>query len=179
MLAVTGLYKTLLVLHLLAVIVGFGPAMMAGLWGAEAKKRRGREGLAIAEATTKVVGTYAEWAIYAVPVFGILLVLASEDAWKFSQAWISLSFLIYFAALGVVHAVHMPNLRRMNELMAELVAGPPPGAGGAGGAGGGPGGPPPQVAEIEARGKKAGMVGGLLSLMAVAVVVLMVFKPGI
>lgn len=172
MLAVSGLYKTLLVLHLLAVILGFGPAMMAGFYGAEAKKRRGREGLAIAEATYKVVGTYAEWFIYAVPVLGILLVLASDDAWKFSQAWVSLSFLIYIAAIGIVHAVHLPNLRRMNALMAELVNGAPP-------AGGATGGPPPQVAEIEARGKKAGMVGGALSLMAVVVVILMVFKPGV
>lgn len=172
MLAVSGLYKTLLVLHLLAVILGFGPAMMAGLWGAEAKARRGREGLAISEATYKVVGTYAEWFIYAAPVFGILLVLASDDAWKFSQAWIGASLTIYIAALGIVHGVHLPNLRRMNQLMAELANGPGPG-------GGGQGGPPPQVAELEARGKKAGMFGGLLSLMAVAIVVLMVFKPGV
>ena len=68
----------------------------------------------------------------------------------------------------------LPTLvKRMNALMAELVGGAPPA-----GAGAGQGGPPPQVAEIEARGKKAGMVGGLLSLMVVVIVILMVFKPG-
>lgn len=174
MLAVSGLYKTLLVLHLLAVILGFGPAMMAGLYGAEAKKRRGREGLAISEATMTVVGTFAEKFIYAVPILGILLIFASDDAWKFSQAWVSASLAIYIAAIAIVHAVHFPNLKRMNVLMTELVSGaPPPGAAA------GAGGPPPQVAELEARGKKAGMVGGLLSLMVVVVVILMVFKPGV
>lgn len=173
MLAVSSLHNTLLVLHLLAVILGFGPAMMAGLWGAEAKARRGREGLAIAEATYKVVGTYAAWIMYSVPIFGILLVFTSDnDIYKFSQAWVSASLLLYIVGVGVAQAVHLPNLRRMNELMAELADGPGPG-------GGGPGGPPPQVAEIEARGKKAGMVGGMLSLLVVVIVVLMVFKPGL
>jgi uncharacterized membrane protein len=172
MLALSGIYKFLLVLHLLAVIVGFGPTVMAAAYGAKAKARQGREGLAIAETTYDVISNYAVWPIYAVPILGILLVLTSDDAWKFSQTWISLSFLLYFVAIGIVHAIHQPNIRRMNQLMAELVAAGPP-AGGAGG------GPPPQVAEIEARGKRAGMVGGVLNLLLVVIVALMVWKPGV
>ena len=168
----SGVYKFFLFLHLLAVIAGFGVTMLAGLFGLEAKKRRGSDALAISEATMKVIGNYAEYIIYTVPIWGIILVLVSDDAWQFSDAWISGAFVLYIAALGIVHAVHFPNLKRMNVLMAELAAGPPPGTGGA------TGGPPPQVAELEARGKKAGMIGGLLNLLLILVLVLMVWKPG-
>ena len=76
-------------------------------------------------------------------------------------------FLIYFVALGVSHGLHTPNLKAMNRLMAEMAAGPPP-----------EGGPPPQVAELEARGKKAGMYGGILHLLFVAILLDMILKPG-
>ncbi|MGH9226460.1 MAG: DUF2269 family protein [Acidimicrobiales bacterium] len=168
----SGFYKFILLLHIFTVIAGFGPTIIAPFFGMEAKARRGREGLAIAEATEKVIATRAELFIYAVPIFGILLVLVSDDSWKFSQTWISLSFLLYIAALAIVHTVHMPNLKAMNRAMAVLAEGPPPGAGAA------TGGPPPQVAELEERGRKAGMVGGLLNLMLIAVLVLMIWKPG-
>lgn len=163
-----GLYKFLLVLHITAAIIGFGGVFLAGMLGAEAGKRR-NDALAISRATMHVTERIALMAIYAVFPLGIILVLTSDDAWKFSQAWVSLAMLLYIVALGVSHAVHLPNLRRMNALMGELASGGPAAAGG----------PPPQVAELEARGKKAAMVGGILNLTWVIVVFLMVFKPGL
>ena len=168
----SGFYKFILLLHIISVIAGFGLTVLAPFFGAEAKKRRGREGLAIAEALESVIATKAEYIIYSVPIWGILLVLLSDDAWKFSQAWISVSFVLYIAALGIVHAVHMPNIKAMNRAMAALADGPPPGAAAVGG------GPPPQVAELEARGKKAAMVGMLLNLLLLGVLIMMIWKPG-
>ena len=165
-------YNVILVLHLMAVIAGFGPTLLAGVFGAKAKARGGIQGQAIAETQFEVLGTWCQWFIYSVPITGILLVLLSEDVWKFSQAWISFSFLLYIVALGISHAIHIPNIRRMNELMAELTAGP---AGG----GGGQGGPPPQVAELEQRGKRAAALGGLLNLILVILIALMIWKPGV
>ncbi|HVL26606.1 MAG TPA: hypothetical protein VM390_00550 [Acidimicrobiales bacterium] len=165
----SGIYKFILVLHLLAVIAGFGPTILAPAFGAQAKARKGREGLAISEATFSVLSKYAEWIIYSVPIFGILLIMVSDGAIRFSDLWITLSFTLYIVALGLVHAVHYKNLKRMNVLMAELAAGPPPGAGG--------GGPPPQVAELEQRGKQVALVGTVLNLILVAIVFLMVWQP--
>jgi uncharacterized membrane protein len=167
----SGAYKFFFALHLLTVIVGFGSVMLLGVFGTKAKRRGGREGSAVAEIALDVAEHWSAWFIYAVPVLGILLVLLSDDAWKFSQAWISLSFLLYLVGLGLVHAVHFPNLRRMNQLAAELNAAPA--------AGGSTGGPPPQVAELEARGRRAALVGAVLNLLVVAVVFLMVWKPGL
>ena len=59
----------------------------------------------------------------------------------------------------------------MNRVMAELNAGGPPPAGAAGA--------PPQVAELEERGKRAAMYGGILNVIAVVLVLLMVWKPGL
>ena len=164
-----GAYKLLFVLHILGVVIGFGTVFLNGLYGAQAKSRRGGEGLAIVEATYSV-GQAAEWFIYSIPITGIILILLSDDAYKFSQTWVSVSFLLYIVALGVVHGVHLPNIRRMRALMAELTAGPPAGAAG--------GGPPPQVAELQQRGQRAALLGGILDLIVVVVIVLMVWKPG-
>lgn len=168
MLAFSEAYKLVFVLHLVTVIIGFGGVFIAGVLGAKAGSRGGREGLAIAEAALDAFEHWAEWFIYAVPVLGILLVFMSDDTWKFSQSWIGISLLLYVVALGVVHGLHLPNIRRMNALGAELAASPPTGAGG----------PPPQVADLEARAKKAALVGGLLNLTWVVIVFLMVYKPG-
>lgn len=164
-------YQFVKVLHILAVVVGFGAVSLNGVYGLQAKARRGREGLAIAEAMHTVTTKVAIWFIYAVPVLGILLILMSDDLFKFSQAWISMSFVVYIAIMGLAHAVQIPNVRRMLELMRELAAGAP-GAAAAGG-------PPPQVAELEQRGKQAAVVGGTLNLLMVVAIFLMVFKPGL
>ncbi len=166
----SGAYKFVLVLHILTAIVGFGSVSLAGVFAKKAQARGGREGLAVNEVLVDVAEHWSEWFIYAVPLLGIGLILMSDDAWKFSQTWISLSFLLYIVGLGLSHAVHFPNLRRMNALAAELVSGAPSPGGG---------GPPPQVAELEARGKKAGAVGLILNLIVVAILALMVFKPGL
>ncbi len=47
-------YNILLLLHIAAAIVGFGAVLLNGVYGAEIKKRRGAEGIAIAEANHRV-----------------------------------------------------------------------------------------------------------------------------
>jgi len=154
----TGAYKFVEVLHVLAVVVGFGGIVVGGIFGAKAKSRGGAGGQAAAEVAFDVTEHWSQWFIYAVPVLGILLVLMSDDSYKFSQAWISISFLLYIVFVGLMHGLHLPNIRRMNELITGAGA--------------------DDVAELDARAKKAGVVGGALNLIWVVVVFLMVFQPG-
>jgi len=154
----TGAYKFVEVLHVLAVVVGFGGIVVGGIFGAKAKSRGGAGGQAAAEVAFDVTEHWSQWFIYAVPVLGILLVLMSDDAYKFSQPWISISFLLYIVFVGLMHALHLPNIRRMNELITGAGA--------------------DDVAELDARAKKAGVIGGALNLIWVVVVFLMVFQPG-
>jgi uncharacterized membrane protein len=165
----SGGYKLLLLLHILAVIIGLGTVALNGLYGRETRQRRGKEGLAIAEATEFVSGI-AQYVIYLIPVFGILLVFASDKVYSMSDAWISASLALFVVALGISHGVLGPNFRKMLGLMRELEAGPPAGAP--------PTGPPPQVAELERRGRTVGMAGASLNILLVVLTALMIWKPG-
>ncbi len=165
----SGAYKLVLVLHIMCAIVGFGAVFLNGLYAAQIKAYKGREGLAISEANY-AVSSVAEYLIYAVPVLGIILIALSDKAWKFSQSWISASLLLYIIGVAVSHAVLRPGHKRMNALMGELAAGgaPPAGAVNA----------PPQVVEMEQIGKRMAAAGLFLDVLLIAVVYLMVFKPG-
>jgi uncharacterized membrane protein len=163
-------YKIVLLLHILCAIVGFGTVLLNGLYGREAKRRPGPGGLAISEANLVVSGV-AEYFIYAVFVLGLALVGMSDKAWKFDQTWIVLAIVFYLVGIAVSQAIVLPNARRMKDLAAEMVAaGPPPADA--------PPGPPPQVAEMERRGKTLGMSSSFLHLLLVAILVLMIWKPG-
>ena len=162
----SGLYKTLLVLHILTAIVGLGAVMLNGLYAAQAQKRPGPPGRAVSESNF-AVSTIGEYFIYAIPVFGILLVIVGHPLWKFSQAWIWLSMLLYITAIGISHAVLIPGHKRINALLLEMEQGPPPA-----------GGPPPQVAELQATGKKMAAAGATLNVFVVIFLILMIWKPG-
>lgn len=161
----SGIYKLLLVLHILSAIVGFGTVFLNGLRGAEAKKRKGPEGLAIIDSTI-AVSDVAMKVIYLVFVFGVALVLTSDDTWKFGHLWVGLSMGLFIIAMGLSHGVLRPTVHRMRALMAEMVA-----------AGPAPGGPPPQVAEMEQRGRTTAVVSTTLNLILVTILVLMIWKP--
>jgi len=167
-------YKFVLYLHILAVIVGFGAIFLNGIYGRAAEKKKGPEALFLSE-TVERVGRVAEYVIYTVPLWGLALVGMSDKAWKFSQTWVWLAPVLYVIALGMATGAHLPNIRKMVQLQRELVAmGPPPGQG--------PGAAmaaPPQVAELEARGKRAAALGGLLDVFILVILYLMVFKPGV
>ena len=165
-------YKLVFMLHIISIIVGFGGVILNGIYGAEAKKRKGAEGAAIGAANLHVT-EIAEKVIMTVPVWGILLVILSDGAWKFSQAWVGIAIALFIVVMGFATGVQLKNQKRMSALANEMAmaGGPPPGAAA--------GGPPPQVAEMEALEKKLGMGGAFLSVMVVVMIYLMVFKPGL
>lgn len=153
-----NLYQLVKVLHILAAIIGFGGMFIAAFYGAEARNRPGREGFAVAESTLKVTSLVPTMGVYSVPVLGILLILLSDDTWKFSQSWISLSFLLYFAILGIAVGVQVPAIRKMVALQGQGANRTNP--------------------EMQKLAKTAGIAGGAVNLLWIASLFLMVFKPG-
>lgn len=166
----SGIYKLVLVLHILSAIVGFGAVLLNGIYGQQARSRRGTEGLAITQANF-LVSRIAQYFIYAVFVFGILLVVLSDKAWSFSDSWIVTAMVLYILGIGLSHGLLMPNVRRIIGLQEELVAMGPPPAGAAGGQ------PPAQVVELEERGRRVGLVSAVLQLDLVLILMLMVWGP--
>lgn len=161
----SGIYKVALAAHIICAIVGIGGVTLNAFYGQAAKRRQGPEALAIVE-TNYGVSMIAEKFIYAVFGLGIVLVLVSDDAWSFSDLWVWLSIVIYIVALGISHGVVLPTARKMNALMKDLVSRPPA-----------PGGPPPEVAQLDALGKRIGIGSTLLHLSTVVLVALMIWKP--
>ena len=96
--------------------------------------------------------------------------LSENDLISFGDLWISLSMLLYIVGIGLSHAILFPSVRKANALAEELATteGPPPGAQG----------PPPQVVQLEALGKKIGATDMVLKLLLVAILFLMIWKPG-
>lgn len=170
----SGVYRFVLLLHVLAAIVGLGGVTLNALYGAQAAKRRGVGATAISEANYAVSVGVAEKIIYSIPVFGILLVLLSDDAWSFGDTWVWLSLVLFGVALVISHSVLIPGHRQLNEALRALesVSATGPAATGAAG------GPPPQVAQIEAITKRMAAVGPVLHVLLVVLLVLMIWKPG-
>lgn len=153
------LYEFVFALHLLAVVIGFGGTFIATFYGMEAQRRAGRDGTLIADTTMRVTEKVPTMAVYSVPILGILLILLSDDTWKFSEAWVGLSMLLYVAILVIALAVHIPNLRQMIAARSRIDEG----------------GPNSGLAAME---RKAATFGGILNVLWIIVLFLMVFKPG-
>lgn len=154
----TDLYNVVLVLHILAVIVGFGGMFIAGFYGNAAKNRPGPEGLAVAETTLKVTGQVPTAAVLAVPVLGILLILMSDDTWKFSEAWISMSLLAYIVLIALAVAVQVPTIQKMVAMRQAGEANDAP--------------------AMRAAAKKVASISGIVNVLWMLTLILMVFKPG-
>jgi uncharacterized membrane protein len=127
--------------------------MLNGLYGAEAKKAGANGGNAVVRANFAVT-EIAEYVIYTIPVTGILMVI-EDPRWDFDQTWVMLSIALYVAAVGIAHAVLIPGAKKM----IALTQGPPT----------------PEMESVTNRLAVAGMTNNLI---VVALVALMVWKPG-
>ncbi len=169
----SGLYDTVLFLHILFAVVGFGSTFVWPVLSVKARASGDATLMAEVGRMSEAGSRVFEPFILGNGVFGLLLVIfgATSDPsyWEFSDPWITIAMTLYLAALVLSLGFHLPNLKRMGALQEEMLAAGPPAPGQAG--------PPPQAAEIEARGKKAAMYGGILHVAFVLILLDMVFKP--
>jgi len=157
-------YNVVLLLHILSAIIGFGGVILNGVYASRARQLPPEQNLAVMEVNTFVSMKVAEVFIYLVPIFGLGLV--SMGDWGWGSLWVWLSIVLYVLSLGVSHGALMPTVKKMLDLQREMVA-----------AGPSAGGPPPQVAQLEAMGKKVGGLSMVLDLSLVVILVLMIWKP--
>ena len=143
-------YKILLVLHLLSVVIGFGPWFLNGLLPARALGRDASEGKAISGANLQV-STISQYAIYGVLIFGgAAMGAAHKHTVDFGDSFIWLSLIVWVAVLGVLHGLVLPAQR-------ALALGPEDRA---------------TLTQRQSLGVAA------INLLVVVAVVLMVFEPG-
>lgn len=161
-------YRLLVFGHIASAIIGFGSTFVYPVIGAHAKKVRGIGAAEISNASEKSGKFLSEPFIIATAVFGVVLALTGP--YEFGDRFVGMALGLFILALAFSFGVHLPNLKKMNELANELAAmGPPPV--------GAQAGPPPQAVEMERRGKLAARNGGILQLALAAMLILMVWKP--
>jgi hypothetical protein len=168
-------HELFLFLHILCAIVGFGSTFVYPALASRARKLPPEQGYAISHTALDISKVVSRPFIYLTGIFGIVLVYIygntiDDMGEAFSQTWITIAFVLFIIGICVSEFLHSPNLKAMDALQEKLVSG----------AAGAPtgGGPPTEVAELQERGKKAGMFGGLLHLTFLLLLIDMIWKPG-
>ena len=144
------LYRVVYLLHIAAIVVAFAAAIVNPRLGGLATRSD--------DATARLISRFIVDgskaihfpALVLVGLLGIVMVLLSEgDLYEFSQAWISIAFVLWFAMMGILWFLLIPAERRLAE------------------------GP------SEADEKKVAMFGGTMHLLFALMLVDMVWKPGV
>jgi uncharacterized membrane protein len=116
-----GLYRLLLLLHILCATVGFGAVAFNGLYRIRARQRGGEAELELLEENGYVT-RIAEFLIYGVFIFGILISVTSRGYWELGQSWLSLAMLLYIIELGLLHGVIHRADRQYLALLGQVDA---------------------------------------------------------
>jgi len=147
-------YPWLKTLHILFAIVAVGLNISYGIWQARAAREPEHTGYALRG--IKFLDDHVANPSYAgLLVVGILLVLLGP--WEFTQLWVLASIALYIVLGTVAFFFYSPLLNR--QIAAYE-------AGGA------------QTLEFAALGARARLVGIIIGVIVVAIIVLMVVKPG-
>lgn len=111
-------YNILLLLHIVAVVVAFAPAAINPLLERHLVRNGGDGALqtwaGFARDYTKKIALSS---LVVALITGVLMIVMSgiegtdENVWEFSQTWISLAFLVWFAIAGVVSALILKGER--------------------------------------------------------------------
>lgn len=152
-------YKIALFLHVLAVVLAFGPTFGYGfLFGVTPIYPRATP--AILAGIQRVDRYLVNPGAVVVLLAGMYLIVASDDAWSGSEAFIAVGFLAIFALLGLQHGFFGPQIRKAMELAErDLKQGEE------------------LSPEFVALSQRLGQVGMLAGLIVVVAIFFMVYKP--
>lgn len=99
-------YNVTLVIHLAAVMVAFASVIVGGFQQSHLEATGGDDAVAKAAKSMKIFSSAVSGgALLVVLLTGIGMILMSDDAIKFSDAWISVAFVLWFAIAGVISGV--------------------------------------------------------------------------
>ncbi len=101
-------YNIVLLLHILAVIVGFAPAAVHPFIDAGLQDAPEARMAFLRRAATNGHRIYLP-AITVAGLLGIVLIIMSDSGFEFSDAWISASFLVWIIIMGLVAGVIIPG----------------------------------------------------------------------
>ncbi len=100
-----NVYNLLLLVHIVAVVVTFAPAAINPLLERHFEKNGGEAALTNWSGFTAFYTSRISLGGLVVLLLTGVAMILKFDGWEFSQTWISLSFLVWFAIAGVVSAM--------------------------------------------------------------------------
>lgn len=163
----SAIYQIVLLLHIAAAIVGFGGLIANSLNNAKAFRSPVNQARTLLLATQSV-SKVAYYGLYALLALGVVLIAISDSAFSFGAPWVSASFAVWFAMVGLSHGLVRPSvaglIQRGETLAAEA-----------------PGQSMPILESDEAAGtlaKKLALGEGLIQLLLLAALALMIWQPG-
>ena len=148
------LYPSLKLAHILLAIVAVGANITYGIWLARASRAPQHEGWAL-KGVKLLDDRVANPSYIGLGAVGVLMVLTGP--WEFETLWIAVSIGLYLALAVVAFGFYSPTLSR--QIRAYETDGP-------------------DSPEFAALGRRGRLLGVLLALIVVAIIVLMVLKPG-
>lgn len=152
-------YKIVLFLHILAVVLAFGPTFGYGFFFSVAPQYP-QATPAILAGIQKVDKYLVNPGMVVLLLAGIGLLSASDGAWSGSDGFVVVGFVAIFALFGMQHGYFQPKVREAKalaerDLKARETLGP----------------------EFEALGAQIGKVGTLAGLIVVVTIFFMTYKP--
>ncbi len=152
-------YKIALFLHVLAVVLAFGPTFGYALFFSVAPQHP-RATPAILAGVQKCDRYLVNPGMVVLLLAGIVLLSASGGAWDTGDAFVGVGILAIIVLFGLQHEFFQPQIRRAKELAErDLEAGDT------------------LSDEFEAVSRRIGQVGGLAGLIVVVTIFFMTYKP--
>ncbi len=111
------IYRILLLGHIASAIVGFGALIAHGGYHASAARSPAADALPLLRATDRGARV-AEYGLYGVLAFGILLIALSDDVFRYREPWLVAALIIWLVIIGLVHGLVRPARTRLSDLAA-------------------------------------------------------------
>jgi uncharacterized membrane protein len=113
----TGIYNVFLLLHIVAIIAAFAPAVINPVMSARYKKDGEGPLRRFAEHSAANAKQIHLPALIATGFFGLGMVMTSKtnghQVWSFGDAWVSLGLLVWLAIIGVIVGMILPNEKKL------------------------------------------------------------------
>jgi uncharacterized membrane protein len=152
-------YKIALFLHILAVVLAFGPTFGYALFFSVAPDHP-RATPAILAGVQKCDKYLVNPGMVVLLLAGIWLLVASDGAWETSDAFVGVGILAILVLFGLQHGFFQPQVRKAKELAErDLQSGDA------------------LSDEFEAVGRRIGQVGTLAGVVVVVTIFFMTYKP--
>jgi hypothetical protein len=156
---VSGDYKFALFLHVVAVVLAFGPTFGYGI-AFSVLPQYPRSAPAILAGIQRTDRYLVNPGMIVILLAGIYLMISSDDVWKGDEAFIIVGFLAIIALFGLQHGYFQPRVRKALEMAErDLKSGDT------------------LSDEFAAFGQQTGQVGGLAGLIVVVTIFFMTYKP--